>query len=47
MNSELKREIILEHFQNPVNKNNDNVDNYGVFNTRNPNCIDNAVPPII
>ena len=41
MNSELKREIILEHFQNPVNKNNDNVDNYGVFNTRNPNCIDN------
>ncbi|MBE6156244.1 MAG: SUF system NifU family Fe-S cluster assembly protein [Firmicutes bacterium] len=41
MESELKREIILEHFQNPLNKENVNDDNYKLVNTRNPNCIDN------
>ena len=41
MDSELKREIILEHFQHPVNKENVENDNYKKYNTRNPNCIDN------
>lgn len=41
MDSEVKREIILEHFQNPINKEVvENVD-YKKVNTRNPNCIDN------
>jgi len=41
MDSELKREIILEHFQNPINKENVDDSNYKLVNTRNPNCIDN------
>lgn len=41
MDNELKREIILEHFQNPINKESVNDDNYKLVNTRNPNCIDN------
>lgn len=41
MDSELKREIILEHFQHPLNKENVENDNYKKVNTRNPNCIDN------
>ena len=41
MDSELKREIILEHFQNPINKEDVSGDNYKLVNTRNPNCIDN------
>lgn len=41
MNSELRREIILEHFQNPINKEEVKDDNYQKTNTRNPNCIDN------
>jgi len=41
MNSELKREIILEHFQNPINKEIVDNDNYIKINTRNPNCVDN------
>ena len=41
MNPELKREIILEHFQNPINKENVEDDKYKKYNTRNPNCIDN------
>lgn len=41
MDSELRREIILEHFQNPINKEEVNDDNYKLVNTRNPNCIDN------
>lgn len=41
MDSELKREIILEHFQNPINKENVTDENYKLVNTRNPNCIDN------
>lgn len=41
MDNELKREIILEHFQHPINK--EEVENaqYKKVNTRNPNCIDN------
>lgn len=41
MDNELKREIILEHFQHPVNKENVTDDKYKMYNTRNPNCIDN------
>jgi len=41
MDNELKREIILEHFHNPVNKEDVNNENYKTYNTRNPNCIDN------
>lgn len=41
MNSEIKREIILEHFQHPFNKEEVEDTNYNKVNTRNPNCIDN------
>lgn len=41
MDSELKREIILENFQHPFNKEEINDENYTKINTRNPNCIDN------
>ena len=41
MDNELKREIILEHFQNPINKEKVNDEKYNIVNTRNPNCIDN------
>ncbi len=41
MNSELKREIILEHFQHPINKEVVDDENYQTYNTRNVNCIDN------
>lgn len=41
MDNEIKREIILEHFQNPINKENVINNNYKKVNTRNPNCIDN------
>lgn len=41
MDNELKREIILEHFSNPINKEEVLDDTYKKYNTRNPNCIDN------
>lgn len=41
MDNELKREIILEHFSNPINKDNNIDDSYQKYNTRNSNCIDN------
>lgn len=41
MDSELKREIILEHFQHPINKEVVDDENYQTYNTRNVNCIDN------
>lgn len=41
MDSELKREIILEHFQHPINKEEVLNEKYNKINTRNPNCIDN------
>ena len=41
MDNELKREIILEHFQNPINKELVEDEYYKKYNTKNPNCIDN------
>jgi len=41
MDNELKREIILENFQNPVNKEVVSDNAYKKFNSRNINCIDN------
>ena len=41
MDQELKREIILEHFQNPINKELVNDEHYHKYNNKNPNCIDN------
>jgi len=41
MDNELKREIILEHFQHPLNKEKVESVLYKKVNTRNPNCIDN------
>ena len=41
MDSEVKRQIILEHFQNPLNKEEVENEVYKKVNTRNPNCIDN------
>lgn len=41
MDNELKREIILENFSNPVGRTDDISDKYKKYNTRNPNCIDN------
>jgi len=41
MDNELKREIILENFQNPFNKEVVSDESYKKINSRNPNCIDN------
>lgn len=41
MDPELKREIMLENFQNPFNKEEVNDNRYNLINTKNPNCIDN------
>ncbi len=41
MDKELSREIILEHFQNPLNKEETNDKEYKLVNSKNPNCIDN------
>lgn len=41
MDNELKREIILEHVEHPINKEEVSDDKYKKYNTRNPNCIDN------
>jgi len=41
MDNELRREVILEHFQHPINKENVEDEKYNQVNTRNPNCIDN------
>lgn len=41
MNSEIKREIIIENYNNPFHKNSDNVDKYIKVNTNNESCIDN------
>ena len=40
MDSNLKREIILEHYQNPKNKGLVNDDNYIKVNMNNESCID-------
>lgn len=41
MDPELKREILLENYQNPFNKEEVNDDKYVLVNSKNPNCIDN------
>ncbi|MGN1001036.1 MAG: Fe-S cluster assembly sulfur transfer protein SufU [Bacilli bacterium] len=41
MDPKLKREIILEHYQNPVNKGLIDNDGYVRVNTRNSSCVDN------
>ena len=41
MDSNLKRSIILEHYQNPKNKGLIEDDEYILVNTNNESCIDN------
>lgn len=37
----MKREIILEHYQNPINKGKTDEEGYITINTNNESCIDN------
>ncbi len=41
MNDELRREIILEHYQNPSNYKKVEDDTYDKYNTNNESCVDN------
>lgn len=41
MNEEIKREIILEHYQNPLNRKRHEEEGYIKVNTANQSCIDN------
>jgi len=41
MDQNLKRSIILDNYQNPYNKNVDEVEGYIKINTNNESCIDN------
>lgn len=41
MDDELKREIILEHYQNPLHRHLPEKDDYEKINTANQSCIDN------
>lgn len=41
MNEDLKREVILEHYQNPLHRFVPSDDSYIKVNTRNESCIDN------
>ena len=41
MDSKLKREIILEHYQNPMNRGLVDDESYIKVNTRNVSCVDN------
>lgn len=41
MDPELKREIIMEHYQNPLNRDKIVSDGYEKVNTANQSCIDN------
>lgn len=41
MNNEIKREIIIEHFSHPFNKEEVEDETLTKVNTKNPNCIDN------
>lgn len=41
MDDNLKREIIMEHYQNPINKHVVDDQSYIKVNTRNGSCIDN------
>ena len=41
MDEEVKREIILEHYQNPINRKKVEDESYISVNSRNASCIDN------
>lgn len=41
MDEELRREIIMDHYQNPRNKTKKEDNSYEKINTRNASCIDN------
>jgi nitrogen fixation NifU-like protein len=41
MDTDMKREIILDNYSHPFNKNHDNVDGYIKVNSNNESCIDN------
>ncbi len=41
MNQDLKREIILENYNNPFHRDSNNVNGYIKVNTNNESCIDN------
>ena len=41
MDSKLKRDIMLEHYQKPINRGLIEDDSYEKINTRNASCIDN------
>lgn len=41
MDPKLKRDIILDHYQNPVNRGLINKESYIKVNTRNSSCVDN------
>ena len=41
MNEEVKREIIMEHYQNPLHRHEVEDDSYVKVNTSNQSCIDN------
>ena len=41
MDEKLKRDIILENYQNPVNRGLTDSDGYILVNTRNSSCVDN------
>ncbi len=41
MNQEEKRNILIKHYQNPINKKENNSDNYIHVNSNNESCIDN------
>ena len=41
MDSKLKREVMLEHYQKPVNRGLIEDDKYCKINTRNSSCVDN------
>lgn len=41
MDADTKREIILDNYSHPFNKNHDNVDDYIKVNSNNESCIDN------
>ena len=41
MESSTKREVILEHYQNPVNRVQEDVEGYVKVNSNNESCIDN------
>ncbi len=41
MDEKLKRAIILEHYQNPINRGEPSADDYIKHNSRNESCVDN------